>query len=62
MLDLGECQSLDVINLPSAVYLSPIQTPPPSNDGYFKKIFLNPLATLLQTPLILYTLRNSTTN
>ena len=35
MLDLGECQSLDANDLPSAVYLAPVQTPPPSNDGYF---------------------------
>ena len=33
-LDLGECLSLDVYNLPSAVYLSPVETPPTSNDGY----------------------------
>ena len=35
MLDLGECLSLDTDNLPSAVYISPVQNPPPSNDGYF---------------------------
>ena len=27
---------LDANNLPSAVYLSPVRTPTPSNDGYFK--------------------------
>ena len=32
MLELRECQSLDTNNLPSAVYLSPVQTPPPSNN------------------------------
>ena len=26
--------------LPSAVYLSPVQTPPPSNYGYFMFVFL----------------------
>ena len=26
--DLGECLSLDVDSLPSAVYLSPVETPP----------------------------------
>ena len=35
MLDLEEYQSLDGYNLPSAVYLSPLQTPPQSSDGYF---------------------------
>ena len=35
MLDLGECQLLEANNLPSAVYLSPVQTPPPSNYNYF---------------------------
>ena len=35
MLDLGECQSLYANNSPSAVYLSPVQTPPPSNKRYF---------------------------
>ena len=35
MLDLGECQAQDLIKLPSAVYLSPVETQPPSNDGYF---------------------------
>ena len=35
MLDLEEFQSLDANSLPSAVYLSPVQTPPPSNYGYF---------------------------
>ena len=35
MLDLGECQSLRGNNSPSAVYLSPVQTPPFSNNGYF---------------------------
>ena len=35
MLDLGECQSLDPNNLPSVVYLSPVQTPPTSNDDIF---------------------------
>ena len=34
MLHLGECQSLVANNLPY-VYLSPVQNPPPSNDGYF---------------------------
>ena len=31
MLELGECLSLDKDNLPSAVYLSPVQTPPTYN-------------------------------
>ena len=31
MHDLVECQSLDANNLPSAVYLSPVQTPPTYN-------------------------------
>ena len=35
MLDLGEYQSLDADNLPPVVYLSPLQTPPPSNGAYF---------------------------
>ena len=35
MLKLGECQSLDANSLQFAVYLSPVQTPPPSNYGYF---------------------------
>ena len=35
MLDLGECLSLHANNLPSAVYLSPVQTPTPSKDGNF---------------------------
>ena len=35
MLDLEECQSPIANNLPSAVYLSPVKTSPPSNDGYF---------------------------
>ena len=35
MLELGEYQSLDATNLLAAVYLSPVQTPPPTNDGYF---------------------------
>ena len=44
-LDLGECLSLDANNLPPAVYLSPIGTPPTSNYEYFmfmshKLIFL----------------------
>ena len=33
MIDLGEYWSLDADNLASAVYLSPVQTPKPSNDG-----------------------------
>ena len=37
MIDLGECQSLD--GNTSAFYVSPVQTPPPSNDGYF--MFVN---------------------
>ena len=35
MLNFGECQSLNADNLPYTVNLSPIQTPPPANDGYF---------------------------
>ena len=35
MVDLGECLSLDADNLPSAVYLSTVQTPQPSSEGYF---------------------------
>ena len=35
MLDLGGCQLLDADILTSVVYLSPVQTQPPSNDGYF---------------------------
>ena len=35
MLELGECLSLAAGNLPSAVHMSPAQTPPPSNDGYY---------------------------
>ena len=35
MLYLGECRSLDGDNLPSTVYLLPLQTPPPSSDGNF---------------------------
>ena len=31
--DLGECQSLDADDLPSAVHLSPVKFPPLSNDG-----------------------------
>ena len=34
MLDFGEGQSLDANDLPSAVYLSPVETPPPSNYDY----------------------------
>ena len=34
MLDLGEYQSLDANNFQFAVYLSPVQTPQPSNNGY----------------------------
>ena len=35
MLDFGECLSLVADNLTSTVYLSPLQTPPQSNDGHF---------------------------
>ena len=35
MLDLGDCLSLDTDKIPPAVYVSPVQTPPPSNGGYF---------------------------
>ena len=35
MLDWGEYLSLDADNLPSAVYLTCVETPPKSNDGYF---------------------------
>ena len=35
MLDLGEGLSLEADNLPSVVYLSPVQSQPPLNDGYF---------------------------
>ena len=35
MLDLGECQSLDADNLPSASYLSPVQTSTQSNNCCF---------------------------
>ena len=34
-LDLGECLSLHANILPSALYLPPPQTPPPSKYGYF---------------------------
>ena len=34
-LDFGKCLLLDVYNLPYAVYLSPDETQPKSNDGYF---------------------------
>ena len=34
-LDLGEFQSLDADSLPSAVYRSPVETPPKSKNGYF---------------------------
>ena len=37
-LNFGECLSLDADNLPSAVYLSPVETPPKSNDGYFMSV------------------------
>ena len=33
MLDLEECHTLDTMNLSSAVYISPVQTPPPSIIG-----------------------------
>ena len=33
-LDLGECLSLDADNLPSAVYLSHVETPTKSKYGY----------------------------
>ena len=39
MIDLGKCQSLDANNLPSAVYMSPVQTPLTSNDGFFLCFF-----------------------
>ena len=35
MLDFGECLSVDADNLPSAVYLSLVQTTPPLIYGYF---------------------------
>ena len=34
-LEFGECLSPDADKLPSEVYLSPVETPPISNDGYF---------------------------
>ena len=33
--DLGESMSMDADNLSPAVYLSPVETQPTSNDGYF---------------------------
>ena len=39
MLDLRECLSLDVDNLPPAVYLSTLQTPQPFSDGYDSQDF-----------------------
>ena len=40
MLGLGECQSVDT--LPSTVYLSSVQTPPPVKDGYVCSIWSQP--------------------
>ena len=34
MLDFGECLSLDANNLPSAVYLSSVQTPQPTSENF----------------------------
>ena len=33
MHDLGDCLSLDANNLPSAVYLSSVETPQPSSEN-----------------------------
>ena len=41
MLDMGECRLMDVDYLPSAVHLSPVPTPPPSNDGPFMFVALS---------------------
>ena len=35
MLALGECRSLDANDFPFAVNLSPVQTLPPLDNGYF---------------------------
>ena len=36
MLDLGECLTLGTYNIPSSVYIAPVQTAPPSDDGHFE--------------------------
>ena len=35
MLELGGCTLLEADNFPSAVYLSPVETPPQSNEWPF---------------------------
>ena len=40
MLDLGECLSLDADNLPSLVYLSPVQTQKPFKlVDFFQRLY-----------------------